>query len=86
MLFTKKLIDLRRVGFSHKIRLLIFQLKKTLGLSYAVADYQLNALFTTHLLQYNGFLIAEDPLTYTADFYFDSKLKRQHDIEEIALK
>ena len=75
MLVTKKLNDLKHVGFSHKIRLLIFQLKKTLGLSYAHADYQLNALLTTHLLEYNGFLTDEDSFTYTADFYFDSKIK-----------
>ena len=59
MLLTRKLNDLKHVGFSHKIRLLIFQLKKTFGLSYAVADYQLNALLTTHLLRYNGFLLTK---------------------------
>ena len=75
MLLTKKINDLKHVAFTYKIRLLIFQLKKRLGLPFSKDDYQLNALLTTHLLRYNGFLHNEDLNTYSADFYFESDIK-----------
>ncbi len=72
MLLIKKFADLKHVPFSYKIRLLLFQLKKTLRLPYSTKDYQLNAFLTTHLQRFNGTLVNENEETYTADFYFEN--------------
>ena len=72
MFLIKKISDLKHVPFSYKLRLLSFQLKKTLRLPYEKKDYELNTFLTTHLLRFNGSLVDENEESYTTDFYFEN--------------
>lgn len=75
MFILKKINQLNRLPLRYGIRMLLFQLKKTLGLTYTDSDYQLNTFLTTHLLRFNGSLKNEEINTYTSDFYFDENNK-----------
>lgn len=73
MLVLKKLSDLKHVGFLFWLRLLVFQMRKTLHLKYPENDYNLNSFLTTHLLPYIGILLNEKKDTYTSAFCFDTE-------------
>ncbi len=68
MFVINKIKDLKRVNFLCKIRLLIFQLLKTLKLPFPVRDYELNSFLTSHLISFNGFLLKESKTTFTSVF------------------
>ena len=72
MVLLKKLSDLKHVTFSFRLRLLLFQVRKTLHLKYQESDYKLNSFLTTHLLRHNGILLDENKNTYTSVFGFDA--------------
>ena len=71
MVLLKKLSDLKHVTFSFRLRLLFFQVRKTLHLKYQESDYNLNSFLTTHLLRHNGILLEENKNTYTSVFGFN---------------
>jgi hypothetical protein len=75
MFLINKISHLKRLPFSFRLRLLLFQFKKALHLKYSNEDYALNSFLTSHLLRYNGFLLNENEYSYTATFYLSINIK-----------
>ena len=68
MLILKKIKDLKYVSTRYKVKLLIFQLLKTLKLPYSKSTHAINSLLTSFLIPYNGYLLNDNESAFMADF------------------